>query len=102
MCYLELVNTLYHNLLLISRETEQINVAYLLNCVALWLFFVCEAGLAARGVLDRHFDNKKAPALLQGPTSIVVFVIRVFVRNVRNLDLLEFGIAFFGILSEVF
>lgn len=55
-----------------------------------------------RGVLYRHFDNKKAPALLQGPTSIVVFVIRVFVRNVRNLDLLEFGIAFFGILSEVF
>lgn len=50
-------------------------------------FFVREAGLAARGVLYRHFDNKKAPALLQGPTSIVVFVIRVFVRNVRNLDL---------------
>ena len=55
-----------------------------------------------KGVLYRHFDNKKAPALLQGPTSIIVFVIRVFVRNVRNLDLLEFGIAFFGILSEVF
>ena len=52
MCYLELVNTLYHDLLLISRETEQINVAYLLNCVALWLFFVREAGLAARGALS--------------------------------------------------
>ena len=49
LCYLELVNTLYHNLVLVSRETEQINVAYLLNCVALWLFFVREAGLAARG-----------------------------------------------------
>lgn len=66
MCYLELVNTLYHNLLLISRETEQINVAYLLNCVALWLFFVCEAGLAARGVLYRHFDNKKPPHCCRG------------------------------------
>lgn len=102
MCYLELVNTLYHNLLLISRETEQINVAYLLNYVALWLFFRARSRSGGKGVLYRHFDNKKAPALLQGPTSIVAFVIRVFVRNVRNLDLLEFGIAFFGILSEVF
>ena len=66
LCYLELVNTLYHNLLLISRETEQINVAYLLNCVALWLFFVREAGLAARGCSIGILTTKKPPHCCRG------------------------------------
>lgn len=66
MCYLELVNTLYHNLLLISRETEQINVAYLLNCVALWLFFRARSRSGGKGCSIGILTAKKPPHCCRG------------------------------------
>ena len=64
--YMVLGIVLAGNLLLISRGIEQINVAYLLNCVALWLLSVREAGLAARGCSIGILTTKKPPHCCRG------------------------------------